>query len=260
MAGEMFYEDKQVQARRIIIALKTFGFYVVHAIIPVKTTFYHSYLQSLAGSGSKRGFSKKDRFLWIGIASALSIWVYWTWFPWNMVSFGLLWWVVGILPFLNIVRCQQEISERYCYLPLPGLMIALATILYPYPTITAFFLGMYAIKLWFYMDCYQDDYYLAELACMNSPDSWFAWHVRAMKRWDTGSFQEALILWTMAKMISPKEFKILMNIATLLRLSKHEKEALEYMELAVANIPRGQEEEVNKIIENWKSGKMCVLL
>jgi hypothetical protein len=124
--GEMFDADKKVQARRIIIALKTFGFYVTHALIPIKTTFYHSYMQSMAGSGEARAYQKKDRFLWIGIIAALAIWVYWTWTPWNMVSFALLWWVVGILPFLNIVRMQQEISERYCYAPLPGLMYVLS--------------------------------------------------------------------------------------------------------------------------------------
>ena len=122
------------------------------------------------------------------------------------------------------------------------------------------FIFMYATKLWFVMDNFMDDYYIAESACLSSPDAWFAWHVRAMKRWDTQSFQEAAILWTMAKLISPKEFKILFNLATVLRLGRHEKESFEYIEMASQCIPRGQEQTANHLIKEWKEGKLTVIL
>jgi hypothetical protein len=260
MAGEMFYEDKLIKPQKLILVAKTFGFYVCHALIPTRTTFYHSYLQSLAGSGKEKGYSIKDKYFWFGIIFILLILYKWIFTSWDVVSFGLLWWCVGIAPFLNFYRCQQEISERYTYLPLPGLMVALSFYIAPYPVIVAAFIAMYATRMWFYINCYMDDYYLAELACFNSPDAWFAWHVRAMKRWDTGSFTEAAILWTMAKIISPKEFKVLYNLATVLRLAKHEVEAQDFLRQASENIPRGQEGQANKLIDDWKQGKMCVLL
>jgi hypothetical protein len=114
--------------------------------------------------------------------------------------------------------------------------------------------------MWFYMDSFQDDYYLVEQACMNSPDSWFAWHVRGMKRWDVQSYKEAIILWTMARRISPREFKVNFNIAAALVLTKHQKEGLEFLKIAEANIPAGQEAQSNQLIAEFRSGKIAILL
>jgi hypothetical protein len=117
--------------------------------------------------------------------------------------------------------------------------------------------------MWFYMDAYTDDYYLIEQACLNSPDSWFAWHVRAMKRWDSGSRQEAVILWTMARMISPNEFKLNFNIAAALRLTTNKKfheEADQFLARAEAHIPGGQEEQAGKLIEEFRKGQVTILL
>jgi hypothetical protein len=101
-------------------------------------------------------------------------------------------------------------------------MFVLAAVLVHHPVIAAAWVAMYATKMWFYMDAFQDDYYLIEQACLNSPDSWYAWHVRAMKRWESRSYQEAIILWTMAQMISPNEMKLHINIATALKLARHD--------------------------------------
>lgn len=122
------------------------------------------------------------------------------------------------------------------------------------------FFFMYATKMWFLMDQYTDDYFLCETACLNSPDSWFAWHIRGMGRWERKSFQEAVIIWTMARMISPKEFKINFNLATALALAKHKDESLTFLKLAEDNIPAGQEKESGVLIERWKKGEYSIIL
>ena len=256
---EMFAEDKRIEWKKIIIVIKTFSFYTIHALIPIKTTFYHSFMQSMAGSGKEKAYSL-DRFFYIGlIISAAFIWkLFFT--PWDLVSFGLVWWVVGLAPFLNAFRISQEIAERYAYAPLPGLMIVLATILQPYPIVIAAVLAMYATKLWFYMDNFQDDYYLVEGSCLNDPSAWFVWHIRALRRWDVQSHKEAMILWTMAKMIHPKEFKVLFNLATMLKIHKQDKEAAAFMDQAACNIPKGQEVKSQGLINEWKKGHYQVLI
>jgi hypothetical protein len=256
---EMYKEDKRFHFKKLILATKTFGFYLSHSLIPIKNTFYHSLLESIAGSKKVRAYSL-CRFFWIGLFSIIGIFSYWLTHPWGITSFGLLWWCMGIAPFCNLIRMSQEIAERYCYLPNSGLMVALASIIIINPVLSAIFLAMYATKMWFYMDAYQDDYYIVEYACMNSPDSWFAWHIRGMKRWDTQSYREAIILWVMAKIISPKEFKILFNIATALMLSKIKDEALQYLKMAEENIPEGQEEFCNKLIADFRKGNCAIIL
>jgi len=257
---EMFAEDKKIHPKKLLLAIKTFGFYTVHALIPIKTTFYHSYMQSMAGSGRFRAYSFKDRFLYIGLAIiSFIIWRFTTQ-PWDMANFGILWWCICIAPFCNLFRLQQEIGERYCYLPNVGLMFFLACVLQTYPQIIPVFLAVYCTKLWFYMDSYTDDYFMVEQACINSPDSWFAWHVRGMKRWETKSYQEAVILWTMARMISPNEFKVNFNLSTALKLSGNVKEANFYFELAKNCVPPGQEKQIKTITDDWSKGNCAIVL
>jgi len=255
---QSFTEDKRIHFKKIILGIKTFGFYLSHAIIPFKTTFYHSFLQSASGSGKKKAYTINDRFFWFGLFSIAAIGYYWLSFTWNIISFALLWWCIGIAPFLNIVRLNQEIAERYAYLPTVGIMFILASVL---PQALLWLLiGIYASKLWFYMDAYTNEFYINEYACMHSPDSWFAWHVRGHIRWMVNSFPETMIMWTMARRISPNEFKILFNLAVCCMVLNRKKEALEWLEQARKNIPEGQEESSMKMIKEFKTGKHYPIL
>lgn len=202
----------------------------------------------------------KDRFFWIGVAFMVAIVYYWTAVPWNMASFGILWWIICIAPFLNIIRMQQEIAERYIYLPNVGLMMVLATFIGTNPVLFTLFFCMYLTKMWFLMDMYEDDYYLLESSCLYSPQSWFAWHVRGMKRWDNQSYQEAVIIWTMARLLSPQEFKINFNLATALAMSKHSAEAQQFLKIAEDCMPSGQEGQCKKLIEDWRKGHLSIVL
>jgi hypothetical protein len=81
-----------------------------------------------------------------------------------------------------------------------------------------------------------------------------------MKRWDAKSYQEAVILWTMARMISPKEFKINVNLATACACGGHKAEGEKFLQIAEDNIPAGQEEQCQKLLKDWKSGNMAIVL
>jgi tetratricopeptide (TPR) repeat protein len=256
---EMYDEDKKIHPKKLILFTKTFGWYLWHALIPTKTTFYHSFLQSLAGSLSYRGYTL-CRWFWFGLSAIIGIGWYLLTQEWSIAHFGLIWFCLGIAPFLNLFRIHQEIAERYLYLPNAGLMLVLASILVGHPVLSAMFVTMYATKMWFYMDAYQDDYYLVEYSCMNSPDAWFSWHVRALKRWDTGSKHEAIVLWTMAKMISPKEFKLLYNLGSSLALAGNKKEAQQLYQMASENVPKGQEKMAKELFDIAKQGKIQILI
>jgi hypothetical protein len=139
-------------------------------------------------------------------------------------------------------------------------MVSLASFIIDYPTIQAVFITMYAVKMWFYMPAYKDDFWLTEYAAVNSTDSWFAWHVKALKRWEAGSHQEAVILWTMARALSPKEFKILWNLHVLMRMAKHNEEGEKLLAEAEQNIPKGQEIPSKKLIDEAREGKLAIII
>lgn len=67
-------------------------------------------------------------------------------------------------------------------------------------------------------------------------------------------------MWVMAQMISPKEFKILFNLATVLKIMRNDKESAEFLKRAEDNIPAGQEEETTKLISEFRAGNLNILL
>jgi len=256
---EVFTEDAKIHPKKIILAIKTFGFYVSHSLLPIKTTFYHSLLESIAGSRVKEAYSL-CRLFWFGLFTVSLMAWYVSTHKWDMVCFGLLWWCLGIAPFLNLYRMQQELAERYAYLPNVGLMFVVSQFIHSSPYLVAGLLGAYACKTWFYIDGYRDDFILTEFSRVNSLDSWFGWHIGAMKRWEKQSFQEALLFWMEALKISPNEFKVLYNIAVVLHHCNQKKEALKYLERAEKCIPAGQEKAVAQILWNFKRGQITILI
>lgn len=128
-----------------------------------------------------------------------------------------------------------------------------------YILITAFLI-FYATRAFYTVDMYKDEYWITEYSKQEDPHAWWVWHCSGMKRWDTGSYKEALTLWTMAKLISPLEFKVLMNIATALRLLKKNKEADHFLQLAEENIVKGQERDAALFIKKHKEGNLPILL
>lgn len=254
-------EDKIFHYKKIILAIKTYGYYLCLSVIPFRICFLHSYLQSASGNEimKKKAYTIKDRFFWIGLVAIIGIPIY-SIYHWDNISWGILWFSIGIAPFSNLVRMQQEVAERYCYFPCVGLMLALSTILINYPIIAAALLGYYYGILNSIMGMYKDDYWLIEYNVVNDYKSWFAWHIRAIKKFNVGAFREAFNLFMTAYMISPKEFKILVNIATCLKIAGKNKEAEAFLEKAQKNILPGQEEQASEAIENFKKGNLSILL
>jgi len=256
---ECFTEDRLVHPKKLILGVKSFGFYLFLCLIPFRITFYHNFLQSSAGSMRHKNYTL-CRYFWLGLG-AIGAWMYFALTqPWNPLLWASLAFFITIVPFCNIVRANQEIAERFAALPNVFLMYALAQIIAWNPILIAAIVSFYACRTFYTLNLYKDEYWITELAVAEDPHAWWAWHCRAMKRWDTQSYKEALILWVMAKIISPKEFKILMNIATCLRLLQNHKEADEYLKLAQENIVPGQEETAAQFIAEHRKGKLLILL
>ncbi len=74
---EMFAEDKKIKIEKLILFTKTFGYYTTNALIPFKTTFYHSFLESAAGSRKHLSYSMKCRYFWLGLFYIIGIITWW---------------------------------------------------------------------------------------------------------------------------------------------------------------------------------------
>ena len=256
-AAETVIEDRKMNINKVVMAIKTYAFYFILCLVPWRLCFYHEFLQSAAGNEimRKRAY-RKDGYLCIGLA-IIGYLVYSIW-HWTPISWGVFWFSVCIAPYTNLIRMQQEIAERYLYLASIGLMFSLANIIIAYPMAIAVILTVYIVRLFYYLPAFTDDYNICEYAVLESPNSWYAWHTRALKRFSQHSYREALNMWVMAKLLSPKEFKVIMNIAVMLLMMKKNEEAEKFLKLAEENIIPGQEEMAHNIIKDARSGKIPI--
>ena len=258
---ESFAEDKIIHPKKLILAIKTFGFYTLLCIIPFRITFYHNFLQSSAGSMKHKNYTL-CRYFWLGLLTMIGMITYAVVVPWNTLTWALFAFAITIAPFCNLVRANQEIAERFAALPNVFLMYALAQILVNtgLTQLVVAFLVFYAVRTFYTLMMYKDEYFITEVCVCEDPHAWWVWHCRAMKRWDTQSYKEALILWAMARLISPNEFKILINLATCLRLLKNDQEADAFLLEAEKNIVPGQEKQAQSFLAAHRKGKLPILL
>lgn len=258
VSNEMYDNNKKIDFARLVIATKTIGWYFAHIIIPMKHTFYHSFMQSEAGSGRDKAKSI-DIWFFIGVAMILSSIAYLILKPFTLMSFAIIWFYFSIAPFSNLIRMGQEIAERYAYVPCVAVMFLLATILAGQsPLLIAFVLGVYACKTFFWIEAYQSNYYLIEHSRIADKNAWFVWHLAGWLRWEADSHKEALRMWVKAVIIHPNESKVLWNIAVCLRILGKDDEAKQYFDRAIANAPKGQEAEWAEIAKEWERGKVAM--
>jgi len=258
--------DKILSLNKLVLAIKTYGFYFFMCLVPDKLSFYHSFLQSGAGSGNeimcKRAYAL-DKTFWFGCFLLTAFPLYWIFHGWDGICWGIFWFSVCIAPYLNVIRVQQETADRYVYMAGVGLMFALACVLVAFPSFALAILAVYAVRLFYLIPAYKDEYWLREMCVQEDPMCWFAWHMRALNRWDVGSRHEAFTCWVMAKLISPKEFKIWANLAMVLRKIGNRKESDAAIEEARKCIIKGQEAQSEKLLRGIKAcekGKMPILI
>ena len=255
---ECFDEDRIMHPKKVILAIKSFGFYLILCLIPWRITFYHNFLQSSAGCMRHKNYTL-CKFFWIGF-TALSGMLYYGLHQWDSFIWAMTAFLIGILPFCNFWRANQEIAERFAALPNVFLMYAFAQVIAPYPMVFSALIAFYATRTLWTIKMYQDEFYISEIAICEDEHAWWAWHCNAMKRWEHQSYREALILWVRAQMISPNEFKLLINIASCLKMVKNDAEADIFIKRAKDNIVPGQEKEAMEFIEAYKKGNLPILM
>jgi len=249
-SSERVNEDKTFHAGKIILMLKTIGWYFCSSILCHKVAFYHNFLQSCAGSKKNKAY-KIDRYFLAGLALVVSaILLLWK-LPYHLATKSLLWYLITIIPFSNLFRVQQEISERYLYIPLIGITVFTASLLSFAPVyVSALVIGYYFGRFFSCLKQWRDDFWVVECSVSEDPHAWYGWHTRALKRWAAGSYQEAIIFWTIALNLSPNEFKLLYNLAAVNKIIGRFDISKEFLDKARDNIIPGQEKQAEEIINN----------
>ena len=113
--------------KNLIIVVKTFGYYSLACLLPIKNGFYNSFLVTIGASEKdNRYWYSFNRHFWGGIFAFIFMFVIWWFNKFNFIGMGILIFGLSLIPFLNFITVQQFTAPRYAYLPLIGFQVALA--------------------------------------------------------------------------------------------------------------------------------------
>lgn len=128
------FELYKFEPKKLIIAVKTFGYYALACLLPMKNGFYNSFLTTFGSSKKATAYwYSLNRHFWGGVFAIVLMAAIWWVNKFNFIGMGIMLFVLSILPFLNFVTVQQFTASRYVYLPLVGFQIALANLVFLLP-------------------------------------------------------------------------------------------------------------------------------
>ena len=227
------YEMTVVAPRKIITFLKTYGYYLRLCIFPYHLGLYHPFVWGIGVNkyhNEKVYILDKDFFigLFLFLTSLLLVFFYRS----TMLGFGMLWFMVNIAMWSNLVTIQQQIAERYVYLANVGAMLALSCVLIKVPFLMLIVLTYYATRFWTMREAYANDYWMIEYNVAEMKDSHYAWVARGVKKFYLGDFNGALKDFGEARQQCPYDFKQNYNMAVMFLCLGDIKNAEEYLKYA----------------------------
>jgi len=120
----------QLSWRKLILYVKTFGYYFWYCVFPVRIGMWHYflYLLGMSEEENRKCFAIDWRF-WFGLVTFIGVLAVMLIFRGTPLSFGLFWFTIFISLWGNLLTLTQSIADRYCYLPLVGLSYAQAWVI-----------------------------------------------------------------------------------------------------------------------------------
>lgn len=209
-------EMSGVKPIKIIPFFKSFAYYTLLCIVPFRLALYHHFIW---GIGVNKHYNKiaykispmffTGLFLFSGMAYL--VYYYWGFAP----SIGIMWFMINIAMWCNVVTFQQQISERCVHTANIGLMYALAWFIIPFPLLVMVFITFYLTRLWYAMPMYKNEYWHTEYSAIEDKDCNYVWISRGVKKYFTQDYVGAFFDFIEAKRCSPWEFKANLNAANM---------------------------------------------
>lgn len=237
-------ENQKIHPKKLIIYIKSAGWYFFHTIIPNKPRMFHEwhYYFTRYPEEMKRGYSLNFDF-WKGLAVLGFI-------GYEVIgqgNFWALWWIVFISQWCGVYTVTMDIADRYCSLAGVGLMIVLAKYIVMLPAemqliLCAFLFTFYFLRYQPLFKAYQshDDFMWYHINIQ--PDSVEArvnLHKQYMLKKDP--FRAFAIIKD-GIIYRPTDFKLLLAMAGVLFCINKRLEAFKVLEIAKRNLPIGEPE------------------
>jgi len=223
----------ELSPRKLIISLKTFGYYFRIGLFPTRIGMCHTYLHvfGLSKKESEQWYTL-DRYFWLGVGLVITnlIGVFRGW-----DIFGLIWFSVLIAQWCNLMVLNHPICERYLYMANVGLMFILAKTLLLLPFGSYFAVALvvyYATKLWNYLPTYKNNLEFFKSNAENFPDIAVPFNQYGLEQIRFGQAGGALDSFLLGLRRRPYDFRLNYNTANLLMGMRRFSEATPYVKRA----------------------------
>ena len=208
---------RELSPRKLIICIKTLGYYFRLCLFPFKLGMCHKYLHEygLTVDETEKWY-RLDKYFWLGVSIIITLGIG-IFMKWNM--FGLIWFVLLTAQWCNFLILNHPICERYVYLSNIGLMIFLSQILLsiPYGTYLAVAIfTFYITKLWFFLPAYNTNYAYFKSNKSEFSDVAIAYNQEGLEAIRFGQPSTALDIFMQGLFCRPFDFRINYNSANLM--------------------------------------------
>lgn len=246
-------ELTKFKLQKIVLFFKTFGFYVRHCLFPRNVFMWYPFLYYY-------GLTKKDtddaysinKDFWFGFGCFLVIGELILFNHANPVGFGLMWFVVFISIWCNLFTTTQTISDRYCYIALMGLVLAVTAALISFNLLWLglIYFGYLAAKTDYAMRQYREIYSFHSYHINNAPNNPMAFIFKAESFIAGQGIREAHNVVDEGLLYNPNDFKLMCLKATCLTFDLKIKEARKVLEEAHNHLIPGKEQKQIDVINN----------
>lgn len=233
-------EMRAIKLSKLIPFIKTYMYYFAISVIPFHIAIEHNFLRGFGTNktDNERGY-KIDRYFWMGltlISCVAFICIKGLFTGWTPLSWGLFWFSINIAMWCNFVTYQQQVSERYIYLANIGMMLALASLIAHSPIlITAFLIG-YAVRMFYVMEMYTNDYWAVEYSVAEIKKMHYMWLMRGVKKFMMKDYPGALFDFHESYLHKPYDLKSLYNLAVVHFILGSPEQSKKFLQLARTNI------------------------
>ena len=186
---QMMGKSTGVYWRKLIIMVKTFWYYCRLIPFPKRLGLFHTW-----GYHFDEPIEHIDKEFWIGLLAIIVYGFGIYYLPWP-VKFGMIWMLIYLLVFSNIITAQQFVSERYAFISTFGFSIILAYYFQNYPIVIAFLIGIAVMRIWIHLPTFQNEVRFYESNWFNFPESEVAMGNLGVAYLNHGLANKALDTW-----------------------------------------------------------------
>ena len=163
----------------------------------------------------------------------------------NIIGFGIFWFFLFIVQWCNLITITQTIADRYCYLPMIGLMLALSAILSDFSCLLMVYYGTVTHLT---IPMYKDFRNFLEHHTHYAKHNPLAYYFLAQNYIANKDYMRALITAQEGLIYNPQDFKLLCILGSAYVFIGNKPYAMASFNLAKQNlIPSKKQEQIDLV-------------